>query len=117
MTIRSGEGTLAAMTKQPLLSVISLCVALLVGTGLAFLPLSTRNWPESGASGVLRAAINCLAIPGIVVATVVAGNVHLMSLWVLDVSNVVFYSAISFFIVRAWTKHRARVPDSKDRPH
>jgi len=86
--------------------IIRLSVALFVGLGLALLPNITRNWPESGTFGVLRVAINSLAFPGIVVGMIVAGNVHFISRWVLNASNVLFYSWASYLILRAWAKRR-----------
>lgn len=97
-------------------TVIRLSVALLMGLGLAFLPFSTRNWSESGTVGILRGGINFLAIPGIVVGMIVAGNVHLMSLWVVNISNGGFYSWISYLILRAWAKRRTKVLASKGEP-
>jgi hypothetical protein len=79
---------------------------------LALLPRVARNWPESGTFAVLRTGVNCLAIPGIVLGMITTGNVHLMSLWVLDAGNVVFYSGTSYLILGAWAKRRTNTENS-----
>jgi hypothetical protein len=109
--------TAQSMTKGSFQTVTRLCFALLVGFGFAFLPTLTRNWPESGALSLLGAVIRSLLLPGVIVGMIVsAGNVHLMSQWILDASNVILYSGVSYLILRARAKRGAGVPDSKDGP-
>jgi hypothetical protein len=103
------------MTKKHLHTVM-MCVAILGGVGLAFVPGMTRNWPESGPFGVLRTGINSLSLPGIVVGMIIAGDVHLISKWVLYASNVVFYSGAVYLILRAWARRRTADRGSEDWP-
>jgi Flp pilus assembly protein TadB len=59
----------------------------------------TSDLPESGILGSLKWGITCLGAPGVVVSLVMAGNVHFVTLWVINAVNVVVYSGLVYFLL------------------
>jgi hypothetical protein len=75
------------------------------GCAFAFLPRVAADWSESGIVGALRFTIGGLMLPGSVIGLVVAGGmVHSVAQWVIDAADVVFYSALSYFLLSVLRK-------------
>lgn len=82
--------------------------ALAIGSAIAFLPRVTTNFSESGIEGSIKVGISFLQLPGVVVGLFVFRNVHGISLWVVDATDVIFYTGLLYFLFAAWAKHKAK---------
>jgi hypothetical protein len=80
--------------------------ALALGCFVAFLPRMTSNLPESGILGSLKLGITWLGAPGLILNLVIAGNVHFVTLWIIDLVNVVVYSGLVYCLLRRRSKHK-----------
>jgi hypothetical protein len=83
--------------------------ALIAGGAIAFLPYAVRNLSESGIVGLLKLGITYLGLPGVVVSIVLAGNVHLGSLWIINAANMVFYFGLTYYLLTLCAKPRIRL--------
>jgi hypothetical protein len=82
--------------------------ALAIGGTVAFLPRMTSNLPESGIVGSLRLGIECLALPGALIGLIAYHNVHAMSIWIVEATNVILYSGLFYFLLATWAKHETK---------
>jgi hypothetical protein len=82
--------------------------ALALGCVIAFMPRVTLNFPESGVEGTVRLVVQCLQLPGAAVGLIVFRNVHGISLWVVEATNVIFYSGLSYFLLATWARHKTK---------
>jgi hypothetical protein len=86
-----------------------LSYSLAAGCAVALLPKLMAYWPESGILDTLKFSIGFLMLPGIFVGLIVsAGGVHDVNLWVVDTANVVFYSALWYFLFTHFAKTRSK---------
>jgi hypothetical protein len=80
---------------------------LILACTAAFLPKVTSNLSESGIEGTIKIVIECAQLPGALVGLIIFRNVHGISLWLVEVTNVIFYSGLFYFLLRAW-EHRTK---------
>jgi hypothetical protein len=73
--------------------------ALATGSLVAFLPQITANFPESRWRGSIKTAIQFLMLPGAAVALLFDRNVHGIQIWLVEGIDVVFYSALAYFLM------------------
>ena len=88
-----------------MVTILRLLGALLIGCAVAFLPRMTSDLPESGILGWLKLGIAWLGLPGLILNLIIAGNVHLGALWIINSVNVVVYSVCVYCLLRRWAKH------------
>lgn len=89
-----------SMRKLSRTQITRLLLAFVIGCAVAILPNVTANWPESGFAGLLKGGIQWLLMPGVVLVMILYRNVHNYSLWVLEVTNVVFYSWLAYYLMK-----------------
>ena len=59
----------------------------------------TSDLPESGILGWLKLGIAWLGLPGLILNLIIAGNVHLGALWIINSVNVVVYSVCVYCLL------------------
>jgi hypothetical protein len=72
------------------------------------MPRVTLNFPESGVMGTIKLAVQCVQLPGAALGLIVFRNVHGISLWVVEATDVIFYSGLLYFLFATWAKHRTK---------
>jgi|SRR4051812_29035513 hypothetical protein len=83
-------------------------VALVVGWTLAMLPRFTSDLNEYGVVGLLKLGIQCLMLPGAVLGMLVAGNIHGVSILLVETTNAVFYSGLLYALLTALRRRKAK---------
>jgi hypothetical protein len=101
------ERFLHLMTKQ------SWCLgrvigALAIGCVIALLPRLTSNLRESGVVGTIKLAVEGMQLPGAAIGLIVYRNVHAIHLWVVEATNVIFYSGLVYFLLAMWAKQKIK---------
>lgn len=80
--------------------------ALVIGASLAFFPRLTSNLPEHGIAGSLKFGIQCLMLPGAAIGMIVSRNAHDISIFVVEIVNVLFYSGLLYAFFTAWSRRK-----------
>ena len=88
------------MRKLGHIHIARLLLAIVLGCVLTILPNVTANWRESGAGGLLKGTFQWLLMPGFAAAIILYRNAHNYSLWVVEGTNVVFYSWLAYFLLK-----------------
>lgn len=83
--------------------------ALTTGCTLAYLPRITSNLSESGIVGSLKFAIQCLMLPGAAVSLIASRNAHDVNIWVIEATDVVFYSGLLYAGLTARARRKDRL--------
>lgn len=87
---------------------VRLVGALALACIVSFLPRMTVNLPEAGPEGTILRVVQCVQLPGAAVGLIVFRNVHGISLWVVEVTDVIFYFGLFYFLLAKWATHKSK---------
>src|SRR5260370_37335126 len=85
------------------------------GCAVALMPRATVNLPESGVAGAIKLVVQCVQLPGAALGLIVYRNVHSISLWLVDATNIIFYSGLFYLLFASWAKHKTKSPKTTGR--
>ncbi len=91
--------------------ILELAIMLVSGSVLGFLPMALLGMAPSDSATInaLQWGPTFIMLPGFVVGMITArGRIDDISLWVAGSADFIFYSLLSYLVIKAWKKRRTR---------